>query len=216
MDEDRLRNQICLTAHQMWVRGLIAGDAGIISTELHRRRYLVTPMHARRADLQPDQIICVDVGGLNIQGGSGLNDTHWHPHRAAYQATLRMPAPGEPASAGGHSTSDRNRPAHRRSISATILAHPPIVLALMRLAREDATDLTLPGLPPIPIVAGDDEQALSDALAVGPGVALRSTGLLAAGPDLPSALNWIEKVEHAARIELACPTPAPRSVTPAS
>ena len=51
--EETLDQQICNVAHQLWLRGLISGGDGLISAELHRRRYLVAPPGVRRSDLKP-------------------------------------------------------------------------------------------------------------------------------------------------------------------
>ena len=87
-DEEKLRREVCQAAQQLWVRGLIAGDRGLVSAELNRRRYLTTPLRKRRADLQPDDLLCVDVGGESIQATHGLDPPQWMPHRLAYQARV--------------------------------------------------------------------------------------------------------------------------------
>lgn len=190
MDEHRLRQQICQAAQQLWMRGLIVGDAGVITVELHRRRFLSTPPNLRRANLQPDDIICVDMGGLNIQGGPGLDEPQWQPHRAAYKSNLDES--GQPATNGRHPAA-----------GATILAEPPIVQALIQMLPDGQTELTLPGCAPVIMLAGHDEQAVTDAVRQGHLIAIRGTGVLAAAGDLASALNRIERVDHAARIALA-------------
>lgn len=211
MDEARLRQQVCQAAYQLWIRGLITGDSGLVTAELHRRRYLTTPQHARRAQLAPEDIITVDVGGLNIQGGSGISEAGWRLHRIAYRSGMGgdlgdSPGPGNDGK--------------RRLISSTVLADPPIVLALMRLLPADAATLPLPGLPgpAVPVVEADDESGIAQGLRASTGVAVRHVGLLAACETLASALNWLERVEHHARIELATggPRPEPRPASQAA
>ena len=67
MDEDQLRQQVCNASHQLWMRGLIAGADGLVALELHRRRYIVTPPGRRRINLQPDDLLCVDMAGEDLQ-----------------------------------------------------------------------------------------------------------------------------------------------------
>lgn len=190
MDENRLRQQICQAAQQLWMRGLIVGDAGVVTIELHRRRFLTTPPGLRRANLQPDDIICVDMGGLSIQGGPGLDDTDWRLHRAAYKSNLDES--GQPIVNG-----------KRRTVNATIVAEPPIAAAVMRMAAADQTELTLPGWEPVPLLRDHDEQTVIEAVQRSPLVAVHTAGVLATGHDLAAALNWLERFDHAARIALA-------------
>lgn len=212
MDEARLRQLICQAAYQLWTRGLITGDSGLVSAELHRRRFLVTPYHARRPNLTPEDVATVDMGGLNIQGGSGIPEPVWRPHRAAYKTSLG--GEFDPGSSGGK----------RRIVTAAILADPPLLMAMARmLAGHDR--LHLPDLPPLPLVDGSDDRHIADGLRESPaGVVVRNVGLLACGDSLPGSLNWIERVDAAARIELALgghgtgtiarPTPSAASLGP--
>src|SRR5690606_13050578 len=103
--------------------------------ELHRRRFLVTPPGQRRAHLLPEDIICVDMGGREIQGGTGLDETQWQSHRAAYKTSL----------------DDTGQPRPGATVKATIFSEPPLVLALLRLAPADRAELALPGCDPIPV-----------------------------------------------------------------
>lgn len=185
-----MRQQICQAAQQLWMRGLIVGGGGVVTVELHRRRFLTTPHGLRRANLQADDLICIDMGGLNIQGGSGLSEAEWRLHRAAYKSGLDEA--GQPVGNGP-----------RRRVNATILAEPPIVMALMRMLPGGAAELALPGCDPVPVLGEHDEQAVTDAVRQSALVAVRTAGVLAAAADLPAALNDLERIDHAARIALA-------------
>ncbi len=194
VDERQLRHAICQAAYQLWTRGLIAGDGGAVTAELFRRRFLTTPAHARRAELQPEQVICVDIGGMNVQGPGGLPEIAWRPHRAGYK--LNLAEAGALMEIGSR----------KRVITATALVEPPIVMALLR-QRPDADELELGDLR-VPVRHIDEENDIASALRVSPGVALRGVGLLCAEATLAATLNWIERVDQQARIELA--TGAPR------
>ncbi|MEX0653190.1 MAG: class II aldolase/adducin family protein [Phycisphaeraceae bacterium] len=190
MNEVRLRQQLCQLTHQLWARGLIVADAGLLSVELHRRRYLATPAGARRASLEPEGLVCVDLGGENIQGGPGFAPERWRPHRLAYQldAELETPRTGESEGEPG-------------LIRATALTTPPHLLALMRAGRQP---LPLAGFAhPLPLVEASDDDALRRGLQRHGAVAIHGAGLLTAGATLDAVVNLAERIEHVATIELA-------------
>ncbi len=180
MNEAYLRELVCQTSHQLWLRGLVAGEGGLVSVEVHRRRYLVTPPGARRAALSPEQVMCVDMGGQSIQDEASVEEAAWRPHRLAYQASLER----------GLETGD-----DRQAVGASILATPPGVLAAVRCGLGEALSVAS--------VAGDDEAALRAALAAHRAIALSGLGLLSLGATLAEAHNRVEQLELAAAIELA-------------
>lgn len=181
MDEAALRNQLCLAVKQLWTRGMLVGADGLVCVEVHRRRYLATPAGRRRIDLTPNDLVCVDIGGENVHGGSGIPTSQWQPHRNAFQA---------------------NDTPSEKGIHASVLVEPTSVLALLN-RHTDADKLDLGCGQSIPIVDRDDDPALRLALAHCTDVVLRGRGLLVAGTDLPGALNRVERIELAAAIRLA-------------
>ena len=182
MDEATLRTQVCQAAQQLWMRGMLVADKGMVTAEVHRRRFLATPQGKRRADLRADDLFCVDVGGHNIDGEGALDQTDWRPHRIAYRLGQLNAGPGD-------------------VITATVLAHPPITTGLIRLAKKAAA-LQLDHLPALPLLEADDEAGIEDALRQSQLIALRGQGILAVGDTLTAAINRIECLEHAARIHL--------------
>lgn len=189
MDEMQLREQFCLAVRQLWTRGMIVGADGLLCCEVHRRRYLVTPVGPRRIDLLPTDLICVDIGGENVHGGPGIPPELWQPHRDAFQTHL------DPAGV---------------TLGASALVEPPNVLAL--LSKQDgAQRLDLGGGESIPIVDGDDDQTLRQALSASTDAVLRGQlrgqlrgrGLFVAAADLAQTLNRIERIELAATVRLA-------------
>jgi ribulose-5-phosphate 4-epimerase/fuculose-1-phosphate aldolase len=185
MEEMALRERICAGSHELWLRGLIVGDGGLLSGEMGRRRYLVTPPGQRRCALAPRDLACVDVGGQSVGGGDSIDAGVWRPHRLAYQAAR----PGTETDAS--------------AVRATILATPPSLLALLRL-RPGIPSLNVGAAAAVPVVDPRDDRALQSALASAGAVAFPALGLLVAGPDLTALLNRVEAIEHAATIELAC------------
>lgn len=184
MDEHSLRRQICNASQALWARGLIVGDCGLISTELHRRRYLVTPPGLRRCHLDESSLQIVDLGGSDINGTSELDLACWQPHRIAYKAH---------EFGADHGSTTR----------ATVTSTPPMTEALRRVTGA-SDQMALPGLPPLPIVDAEDESGIVDAMRTTNAIMLKGMGLFCCGSDLSSTLNTLEHIEHAATIELAC------------
>lgn len=181
MEDIASRDRVCRAAQQLWLQGMMPGESGMVSMESRRRRFLVTPPTRRRADLAPVDLLCVDIGGVDMERNASLDPGEWRLHRLAYQA-----GPAESAA------------------RAAVLAQPPALLALLRLTGPGIASLALPPLPPLPIVETFDEHGIKQALAAGPAVLVRDVGVLAAHRELAWAVSEVERLEHAARIELAC------------
>ena len=180
MDELLLREQFISALRQLWSRGLIVGSDGMLCCEAHRRRYLVTPVGKRRADLSPEDLICVDIGGENVLGGEGVLPELWQPHRDVYQTHMNESG---------------------MTLKASAIVESVDVMALMNMQEMgDPLDL---GSESIPIVNGKDAGAMRAALAESTEAVLCGRGLFVAGEDLPSLLNRIERICHAVSIRLA-------------
>ena len=188
MNEQLLRTQLCDSARQLWQRGLIVADSGFLSVECHRQRYLVTPTGRRRSDLANDELQLVDLGGQYVSGEGVLPPDVWRPHRLSYRAQ-REPDPGVVETF--------------HEIHATAMVEPPNTAALLRL-KNAAKSIELCDLPPIPVIDADDETAVTEALQHLPALLVPPFGLLSVGPDMATVLNVLERIEHAATIELAC------------
>ncbi len=185
MDEQLLRERVCQGAQQLWMRGLLAGDGGLVSVESHRRRFLVTPPGRRRSDLLPADLMTVDLGGLDMNGGPGLASDLWRPHRIAYQIERETPGVGSQA------------------IRATVLVTSPALTALVRQQAPGTREVAALCGAALPWTDDPaDEPAIRLALENRRAVFIRGSGLLAVGHDLASALNLVEHLEQAAYITL--------------
>lgn len=188
----RLRQAVVAAGRRMGARGLIAAGEGNLSLRLPGDRLLVTPSGMRKDELEPADLLIVDLD----------------------------PASGAPADpmTGRRPTSDLaiHRAVHaaRPDIVAVAHAHPPATLALT-LAGERAdpsalpeTALLLPSLPFVPFgTPGSDElaariaAALTEPPAPGAGaVLLERHGAVAVGTGGPEAalgqaLDRLELVE---------------------
>jgi ribulose-5-phosphate 4-epimerase/fuculose-1-phosphate aldolase len=188
LDEQELRQQLCNTSYQLWVRGILCGDSGLVSVKVNRRRYLVTPPGRRRGSMLPPDALAVDMGGVALTSDRGLDETTWSPHRLAYQADRSGMTVGY---------SDKHE------VKATVLASPPYVMALMRLRPDDET-LPLSDPSPVPIIDATNESAVRQAFEKLPAAVLSRRCVLCAGNSLDDVANTLERIEHAAMIEVLC------------
>lgn len=188
-DEQELRQQLCNTTYQLWARQVFSGAGGLVTVKVNRRRYLVTPSGRRRASLQPGDVLAVDMGGLSLTPTErGLDETTWAPHRLAYQADRSGLTVG---------FSDKHE------VKATVLAAPPYVMALLRLKPEDDT-LQLTDGAAVPVLDATDEAGVRTAFEKLPAVVLSRRTVMCAGNSLDDAANAMERIEHAAMIEVLC------------
>jgi len=183
MDETKLRQAVCDAGQQLWQRRLIHGSGGFVCAELNRRRFIVTPPHRRRASLRPEQLLCVDLSGVDmLSTDRPLPADIWQPHRIAFQSAAYLEAQG-------------------RAVHATALATPPNAMAMLALAPE-AASLPVLNHDAVPIVDPADDKALGRALAGGALVVLRGVGVRAADRSVDACLDSLEALEHHAAIDL--------------
>lgn len=192
MDEQHVRQAVCRASHELWLRGLVAGDAGLVCVELNRRRYVVLPPGVRKANPQLHQARDVDLDGTGVgtgRGGgrAGLPPQYWRPCMAAF----RVGAPGSDAPGDEGPT-----------VHACVIAQPVSIMALLHKAG-DANDLTLASGRTLPILDPADDNALADAVGEAPGLGLRGVGLFVPAATLDRALNRAERLEHDAAVTLA-------------
>ncbi|MEE9403943.1 MAG: class II aldolase/adducin family protein [Algisphaera sp.] len=189
-DETDLRDQLCSAAHQLWQRGLVSGGHGTLTAELHRRRYLVTPQSRRKATLQPDDLVTVDLQGIDQNGGRNTAPLMWAPHHIALNHGLRQTAEDIGTGRG-------------RDIRATALAFPPKLLAFAAHAQAaKANGIKLRGHAPVPIIDGNDEKALLAAIKSYAVIVLPEHGVFATGSSLNQVLSTLEDTEAAAELTL--------------
>ena len=177
------REALCRVARRMHEAGLIAATDGNLSARLAANRFLVTPSGSRKAEVEPSELLVVDLEGLVLEG-EGRPSSEWSMHRAVYE--------------------------ERPDAGACVHAHPPTAVALS-LTRPDLLEapiipeivVTLGAIPVIPYVTPTTE-ALGEA--VRPYASrcdaflLASHGAVAIGPDLDDAWAKLEKVEHTAEV----------------
>ncbi len=191
MDEMVLRQRVCDIARQLWQRGLMVADDGLISVEIHRRRFLVTPPGVRRAELAPRSLLVTDLTGKGPALQGLLPDAQWLPHRVVYQTR----------DDGVLRTREPHGPDDAPAVRATILSRPPMLSALVRrMTGAGAIDI---GDEVLPVASSTDEASLAKVFSRGNAAALPGSGILVVGSTLDAALNLLERLELAATIELA-------------
>jgi L-fuculose-phosphate aldolase len=169
----------------LWEAGLIAGADGNVSVRLADDRVLVTPRGRLKCELEPADIVEVDLDGRHRDG--------------CREATTELDL---------HLRVYRRRP----DCGAVVHAHPPSATAFA-VAGEPIPEDVLPeitllmGDVPVAPYALTGTPALGDAvepyLADREAVLLANHGALTWGRDLTQARIRMESLEHGARILLA-------------
>ena len=169
----------------LWERDLLAGADGNVSVRIGPERLLVTPRGALKYDLEPGDLVEVDLQGRRT-GGSRDATTELDLHLRVY----------------------RRRP----DCGAVVHAHPPAATAFA-VAGEGIPGDVLPeitllmGEVPLVPYATAGTPALGDAaepfIPDHDAVLLANHGALTWGPDLRMARIRMESLEHGARILLA-------------
>jgi len=181
MDEAQLRKQVCRAVKQLWMRGMLVGEDGLVCAEVHRRRYLVTPPGRRLADIEPAELICVDIGGENVQGGVGVPPNQWRVHRDMFQSR----------------TGPEDEP-----LGASVLVEPPNIMALLN-RQNGASAIDLGFADPIPVVEAEQDKAMRLEKTSATDSLIRGEGLFVASADLASVINRVERIDAAAAVRLA-------------
>jgi L-fuculose-phosphate aldolase len=182
--EGALRHAIVRVCRRLYERGLIAGPDGNVSVRLGDDRLLVTPSGMSKVDVNEDDLVVVSTEGRPV-AGTRRPSSELGMHLRIY--------------------------ARRRDVRAVVHAHPPLATALA-VAGED---LLLPVLPEIVVQTGGvplvpyatpGTEALADAiepfLVHYDAFLMANHGATSLGPDLPSAHQRMESIEHAAQVLL--------------
>ena len=197
--ETALRSQMVAVAAQMHTNRYIHGRAGNLSVRLDDRRFLTTPAGVRKARMNPDQLLIVDLDGNLLEGSPG------------YAPTSELPM---------HLEAYRQRP----DVRGVIHAHPAhcIALSLTELTLEApyiAEALVLLG--PVPTAAyatpssTENRDAIAGLIAGHDAIILAHHGSLTVGRNLEEAYERLEVLEHSAEILLlASKLGPPRQIPP--
>lgn len=73
INEKQVRADICRICALLYSRGLIRGPSGNVSARLGENRILLTPGGTMKFDLNPDQLITVDLAGEKVEPINSVN-----------------------------------------------------------------------------------------------------------------------------------------------
>ena len=180
-----LADEVVRCCRGLWERGLIAGADGNVSVRSGPDRLLITPRGMLKGELEPRDLVEVDLAGGHLDGCRKAS-TELDLHLRVY----------------------RRRP----ECGAVVHAHPPTATAFA-VAGEAIPEDVLPEITllmgDVPVVpyAASGMSALGDAvepfLTGRDAVLLANHGALTWGGDLAQARIRMESLEHGARILLA-------------
>lgn len=179
-EENRLRKDLIEICRKIESKGFIAATDGNVSCRAGRDRLLITPSGQCKGELEPDDLLLVDLNG-DLLSGRGKPSTEIRMHLLVY----------------------RKRP----DIGAVVHAHPPLLTAFTLAAIPFASDslpevwLTIGPVPTAPYATpSTDEvpQSITPFLEHHQAILLERHGSLTLGKDLKEAYLRLEKLEHAA------------------
>jgi len=196
LDEPTAREAVVEVCRRMHDRGLIAGAEGNVSVRLSPRRLLITPSGVNKGFLHPGDLVAIDLGGRAEEGRRRVS-TEVRLHLAAYRV--------------------------RDDVGAVIHAHPPTAVALtlagisldVPLVPELLTALgRVPTVPYATPSTDELAEGVAERFRGADVVLMERHGAVCLGPDLTTAYDRLESLEHNARIAwmaftLGTPAPLP-------
>jgi L-fuculose-phosphate aldolase len=182
MSENTAQKAIIETGRRLYSRGLISGSDGNLSVRPASGNILITASGVSKGFLEKKHLVEIDFNG-KVVSGSEKPSSEYRLHLFVYQ----------------------NRP----DVGACCHAHPPHATAFA-VIRQELDYRLLPevvlGVGRIPLTpyAPPGTEAVGDSLADfienNNAFLLSSHGVLTLGPDLTTAMNRMETVEHLAKI----------------
>ena len=188
MNENKLREQICILASSMFERGITHGSTGNISVRLDNDDILVTPSGSSFGRLDPNEIVKVTKSGQFI--GSLLPTKELPLHKAFYE-TRGMKSGAVVHLHSTHSVALSMLP----GIDEDNVLPSYTPYSIMLLGKVKLLPFFVPGDPAM----GDAIKGLSGKRSA---VLLANHGPVVSGKDLESSVNAIEELEATARLAL--------------
>lgn len=182
-NEKRLRNEIVRTGQKLYAKGLLAGTDGNISARLDNDKILITPSGQPKGELEPDEMVVIDLNGEVI--GDGKPSSEYKMHLLLYN---RLP-----------------------EINAVVHAHPPVTTAYSVAGQSFPIDILPEGIIVLQKMAWVDygtpsTDELPDQIAKHLPKAdifvLKNHGVTTVGKSLSRAYLNLETCEHQAKIAL--------------
>jgi L-fuculose-phosphate aldolase len=182
-NEKHLRNEIVRIGQKLYAKGLLAGTDGNLSCRLDKNAILITPSGRPKGELDPDELVVLNLDGKTI--GRGKASSEYKMHLLLYQ---RLP-----------------------EINAVVHAHPPITTAYSVAGQSFPIDILPEGIIVLHKMAWVDygtpsTDELPDQIDKHlPGAdifVLKNHGVTTVGQSLEEAYLKLETCEHQAKIVL--------------
>lgn len=181
-----LQREVARYAKRLHEAGWVANHDGNVSVRLSDgERYFATPTAMSKRDIEPHDVLTVDIEG-KVLGGRKRLFSEWHLHAACYRAR-----PDVRAVLHAH-------PAHATAFGVARRALPTPALPEMIVSLGTSLPLLAYDLPRSPRQDADIARALTDGDA--DAILLAGNGVITVGRDLEQAYLRMELVEHWARI----------------
>ena len=188
MNENKLREQICILASSMFERGITHGSTGNISVRLDNDDILVTPSGSSFGRLDPNEIVKVTKSGQFI---GSLSPTKELPLHKAFYETRGMKSGAVVHLHSTHSVALSMLP----GIDEDNVLPSYTPYSIMLLGKVKLLPFFVPGDPAM----GDAIKGLAGKRSA---VLLANHGPVVSGKDLESSVNAIEELEATARLAL--------------
>ena len=188
MNENKLREQICVLATSIFDRGLTHGSTGNISVRLDDNNILVTPSGSSFGRLDPNQIVKVTKSGEII--GSTTPTKELPLHQAFYE-TRGMKSGAVVHLHSTYSVALSMMPGINED--NVLPSYTPY--SLMLLGKVKLLPFFVPGDPAM----GDAIKGLAGKRSA---VLLANHGPVVSGKDLESTVNAVEELEATAKLAL--------------
>ncbi len=188
MNENKLREQICILASSMFDRGITHGSTGNISVRLDNDDLLVTPSGSSFGRLEPNDIVKVTKFGKFI---GSLSPTKELPLHKAFYETRGMKSGAVVHLHSTHSVALSMLP----GIDEDNVLPSYTPYSIMLLGKVKLLPFFVPGDPKM----GDAIKGLAGKRSA---VLLANHGPVVSGKDLESSVNAIEELEATAKLAL--------------
>ena len=188
MNENKLREQICILASSMFQRGITHGSTGNISVRLEDEDILVTPSGSSFGRLDPNDIVKVTKSGQFI---GSLTPTKELPLHKAFYETRGLKSGAVVHLHSTHSVALSMLPGIDED--SVLPSYTPY--SIMLLGKVKLLPFFVPGDPAM----GDAIKGLAGKRSA---VLLANHGPVVSGKDLESSVNAIEELEATARLAL--------------
>ena len=188
MNENKLREQICILASSMFQRGITHGSTGNISVRLEDDDILVTPSGSSFGRLDPNEIVKVTKSGQFV---GSLTPTKELPLHKAFYETRGLKSGAVVHLHSTHSVALSMLPGIDED--SVLPSYTPY--SIMLLGKVKLLPFFVPGDPAM----GDAIRGLAGKRSA---VLLANHGPVVSGKDLESSVNAIEELEATAKLAL--------------